>query len=592
MNKIDIEVYNLLVNSEIYITAIEMSELIGCSEKTIRNSLDRIEKELDSLQIKYILERKQSKGIKLDVKENYDINENIDFLMLDLLKNKNNYLTDLQKKYYLSYNGIRNQITLISYKLKRYDIDLEIKQRQGIILECEKGKIKTYLKEFFIKRIDKNLDLLLEYYYPNVTINLVNRIVDEFEVEEEIILTNYSRNYLKILILTFEKNSESSNLKTNVWTEKLRRKIYLYLNIKLNQDEIVELKKFFESRNFLENVDFLELKNDKIDELIESLDEHFNQIGEKFLSKDKNLTSNLKNHLKLTLYKNKNNENSKNPIFNEIKEQYPYYFNEVFNVVEEFNSKNHNVISIVEVSFIVIYILTVEKSTKYKKSKAVIVCNFGNLLSKYLIEILRNNFEWIDFGKTIAVDELKNYNMKDYLIFSTIQLTGYDYIKIPKYIDKSYIDNIKIDVIKKKSNYIKLFSKDRFKIGIDIKSRDEVISRIVGNSYKLGLVEEEFLATVMYREKLDSTEIGKGLVLLHGDDEHVKESHISFFKLNNAIDWKDDKVKYIFLIAVKKFEYEKYDMRQFFKQLIKLKDEICKIEEIQSLEQMKILLSK
>lgn len=592
MNKRDVEVYNLLLNSEKYITSLEMSKIIGCSEKTIRNSLDRIEKELDKFDIKYKLERKQSVGIKLDVEDDYVINDNIDLLILDLLKNGSNYITDLQKKYFISYNEIRKQIMLISYKLKNYDIDLDIKQKQGIVLDCKKCKLNKYLKDFFFERIDNNIDQLLNYYYSETEIKIIDRIINEFQNEEDIILTDYSKNYIKILLLNSSEKEESFELNTNHWISILRNKMKLYLNFEINKEGIDSLLNFFESKNFFENVDFLELQNYKIDQLIENLEKHFAEIGENFLSNDKELISNLKNHLKLTLYKRKNGKNSKNPICNEIKEQYPYYFNEVFNVVEKFNSCNQSIISVDEVAFIVIYVVAVEKISNYKKIKALVVCNFGRILSKYLIEILRNNFEWIDFEDAIGVEEIKNYNIEDYLVFSTIKLEDCDYIKIPGYIDDSYIEEIKIDVIRKNSNYVKLFSNERFKLGVNLTNKEEVIKKIVQKSEILGLVEKYYLDSVIYRESLDSTEVGEGIVLLHGDDKFIKKSHISFYNLASPIDWEEDQVKYIFLIAVKKYDYERYDMRQFFKQLIKLKTETNKIEELSSLEDFVKLLSR
>ncbi|MCI5839424.1 MAG: PTS sugar transporter subunit IIA [Peptoniphilaceae bacterium] len=590
MNKNDEKIYDLLVNSNKYITTEEISKIIGCSEKTVRNSLDRIEKKLNSLNFNYILERKQTKGIKLKVQEKCIFNE-IDFLYLDLLKKKN-YITDLQKKYYLSYGEIKKYIRIISNNLKKYDINLEIKQKQGIILNFKKEKLNNFLKDFFIERIDNKLDELLNYYYGKTKIKIVDRIISEFQVEERITFTDFSKNYLKILILNVNNISEISNIKSNMWINEIKVKIKKYLNLNISRENTFEFLRFFESKNFLENVDFLCLKNEKIDELICNLNSHFNEIGEKFLSLDKDLMYNLKNHLKLTIYRQRNNYDNKNPISGEIKEQYPYYYNEVFNVVDEFNKKNDYNISIDEVAFITIYIIAVEKSSNYKNTKALLVCNFGNTLSKYTIEILKNNFEWIDFEKAISREELKNYNEKNYLIFSNLKLEGYEYIKIPKNINETYIEKIKTTVTKKNSNYLKLFSEKNFKIINKILTKKDAIDKIVLNSYSLGFVEEKYLQTVIHRENLDSTEIGNGIVLLHGDEKYVKKSHISIFITRNKIKWQEDNVKYIFLIAVKKNEYEKYDMRQFFKALIKFKENIDKKEEFNSLKDFKEILSR
>lgn len=593
MNKNDISLYNILVESDNYLTTKEISQKIGCSEKTVRNSLDRIEKELDNLKIKYEMTRKQSKGIKLEVEEDYDINETRDFLILDLLKNNRNYLQDLKDKYYLSYNEIRRQIVLISYKLKSYGIEIEIKQKQGILLKANEENINNYLKTFLEERIDNDIDKFINYYYDTTKIKITDRIIQEFQIEEKIILKEYARNYLRILILnaTNDNNLKKLNIKTNCWVESIREKVKLYLNIEMTNKDIYQIKNFIKSKDFIQNIEFKELKDSKIYELIENIDNHFKQIGEEFIYDNKDLIYNLKDHIKLTLYKIKNKENIRNPICNEIKEEYPYYFNEVFKVVEEFNKGNKNIITIDEIPYIVIYIITIEKSTHHRRTKAIVVCNYGAGISKYLIEILKNNLEWIDFEKSISIEEIDSMNLEDYLIFSTMNLEGYDYIKIPANISENYIKNLKTDMIKKNSNYLKLFSKNLFKEKATIYSKKEAIDLIVKNSNDLNLVTKDYIDTVKYREKLDSTEIGKQMVLLHGDDSFVKKSHISFYKLEKPIQWQEDKVKYIFLIAVKKTEYEKYDMRDFFRQIIKLKDNMDLLEKVKTLNDLKDALT-
>ena len=207
------------------------------------------------------------------------------------------------------------------------------------------------------------------------------------------------------------------------------------------------------------------------------------------------------------------------------------------------------------------------------------------------MEILRNNLEWIDFEKSISIEEIDSIDLENYLIFSTIKLEGYDYIRIPANISENYIKSLKTDIIKKNSNYLKLFSKNLFKANAPILSKKEAIYSIVKNSYNLSLVTKEYIDTVIYREKLDSTEIGKQMVLLHGDDSFVEKSHISFYKLERPIQWKEDDVKYIFLIAVKKTEYEKYDMRDFFRQIIRLKDNIDVLEDVETINSLKQALT-
>ena len=94
--------------------------------------------------------------------------------------------------------------------------------------------------------------------------------------------------------------------------------------------------------------------------------------------------------------------------------------------------------------------------------------------------------------------------------------------------------------------------------------------------------------SIFHREEIASTEVGNGMVLLHGNPSYILKSSISYIKLNNEIFWDSEKVNVIILLSILPTEYERYNIKDFFRKLhmikqLKLFDKINDLEELKSL---------
>ena len=98
---------------------------------------------------------------------------------------------------------------------------------------------------------------------------------------------------------------------------------------------------------------------------------------------------------------------------------------------------------------------------------------------------------------------------------------------------------------------------------------------------------KEYRQSILYRELIATTEIGNGIVLLHGDPAYIKKSSISFLRLKREIFWQEENVDIVILLAVKPSEYEKYNIKDFFSKLHEINKNLFK--KINNLEELREL---
>ena len=115
------------------------------------------------------------------------------------------------------------------------------------------------------------------------------------------------------------------------------------------------------------------------------------------------------------------------------------------------------------------------------------------------------------------------------------------------------------------NKFINILNKDTSSFNLDIDNKYDVLKYIADVLLEKGLVNENYFESLLKREELESTEIGKKFALVHGNQKYIKNSSLSFIKLRKPIKWKVDTVQYIFVIAARADDYSKYSMKEFFK---------------------------
>lgn len=567
MNKLDKELLQVLINEKSYLSSDDLSKRLACSKRTIYNSLDRIKEYLDNNKIAYKLDKIYGKGIYLFVNASDIKLENLDFdIITDILSKKDLTIKDLMENYYLSYNKLTNMLEEINVDMALYNIRIETKQNSGIELIGKEKDINLYKRDLLLEIEDKNF--YLEKFYDKTSINtyqrLVNLIIRELKFDKKI-------NEILLIHLIYLGNLENFNddsLKQNqksFYFSYAKKTEEICKDLNLEKEKLVNyFIKVYEKINLKEYLLIRDFAKTKALEFIKALKDHFAKIGDPIFDIDEEKITSLKKHLEESFIILSNDEKINNPLYESIKKNYPYYYNEVIYITDKFNQQNQIKIPKEEVAYIVIYIITIEKTID-KKLKGVIVCNYGVGISWYIQAILEENIKWIKFNKPINISQFYNENYDDYIVFSTLDLMDRDYIKIPETL--SEIDFEKITNQINKADYINLFDEDLFFIEDDLPNKKSVINYLADKLEELLYTTKEYRQSILYRELIATTEIGNGIVLLHGDPAFIEKSSISFLRLKKEIFWQEENVDIVILLAVKPSEYEKYNIKDFFSKL-------------------------
>jgi mannitol/fructose-specific phosphotransferase system IIA component (Ntr-type) len=106
------------------------------------------------------------------------------------------------------------------------------------------------------------------------------------------------------------------------------------------------------------------------------------------------------------------------------------------------------------------------------------------------------------------------------------------------------------------------FDKELFHYGVDMESRDEVITFLSQELIKKSYVAPAFLDAVLEREKISSTAFENGIAMPHPISNCSYKTVISVATLKKPILWNGQKVQYVFLLALRE-EDKKYLIRFF-----------------------------
>ena len=84
----------------------------------------------------------------------------------------------------------------------------------------------------------------------------------------------------------------------------------------------------------------------------------------------------------------------------------------------------------------------------------------------------------------------------------------------------------------------------------DCRSREEVITLLGTRLIMQKYVDEGFIESVLKRENLAPTSIGDGFAIPHSFKGHIVKPGIGFMTLKKPIQWGEEKVQMILMIAL------------------------------------------
>ncbi|MDN5332641.1 MAG: hypothetical protein PWP45_1866 [Tepidanaerobacteraceae bacterium] len=291
------------------------------------------------------------------------------------------------------------------------------------------------------------------------------------------------------------------------------------------------------------------------------------------LKSDKQLYNGLRLHLRPAVNRLKYGFTLRNPILDQIKEQYPEVLGVAWIASLVFEKYLGIKVKEEEIGYIALHIGAALERAK-KPLKALVVCTSGIGTSQLLVAKLERNFR-IEIEGVVSTQDLKDYPLQTVdIIISTVPLeVSKPYIFISPLLTEndlerlnSFISEIrrgqKLREIKartgqpseKDKNFI---PKEILGFRIFLPTVEEVLRYASCKLIEKGVVKEGYLKDLLKRERISPTAVGSGVAIPHGTPELVNKTAVGVITLEKPVKWGQDMVDVVFVLNISKHEISK-----------------------------------
>ncbi len=468
------DIIKYLLKESNFVSTKQISEKFQVSEKTIYRELKIIKEELKKKDI--LLDKKQGRGVLIEgsidngMILNYDLNKNIEIIettsvqerradiLLELLRNTPTFtsITKLSEKYYISRTSIVNDILYLEKELKNYNLVLEKnnlgtriigseKDIRNMIVNIVNSSIhEKALKEDYIisQRIGESTFKELEIIFSKEDIINIEKLVNEAEIQlNYTIAESYYINFVTYILILIQRLRDGNNLYKNIEKMLIEKKTYkiaknmankietLYL-LKLPEEEIYFIYQYLVSSgvgSIIQSLNMPILLN-QVDEKVKNIVMELNQKMYKIVGvrmcEELELYESLILHIKAMLNRLSYNIKIKNPLLDNIKNEFSDLFNFVGMIMLPI-SKKYNLpeINENEISYLSVYFQAILEE-KMAVTNIIIVCSSGIGSSYLLKNRIKTVFHDWNIKNIISLEKLNNkYDLSDIdLIISTIKI--------------------------------------------------------------------------------------------------------------------------------------------------------------------------
>lgn len=642
-----LEIINMLLNSEQPLTVDYIANTLKVSNKTIRNDLKKVEEYVQQKGVKIIkkprvgivLEGPRNKKLELvdEIKKSLDFEEPFspearkNYILKRLFMSKGSVtIKELAEELYVSRITIHKDLQSVEKWLNKFNLKLLKKPNYGIevvgdeenwrnavasliVLTKEQKELKEFLYNDYTGRIDYRTLMQLKELF-DIDYKQLEKIVSnaesklKFRFSDEAFISLVIHVAISIERLKHKKDVKLSkavlnNLKQKdeyVIAQQMAKEIEEKFNVVLSESEIgyivLHIIGTKMQQNKIEDVN-LELEDEESIELAVIMSKEIINIAERALSldlsNDKQLLNGLILHLRPTINRLKYGLTLRNPLLNDIKENYPEIYGVAWMTSVVFEKYLGKKVAEEEIGYIALHLGAAVERAK-KPLKALVVCTTGIGTAQLLAARLEKSFKQIEIKDIVSSVSLHESILNDIdIVISTVPIEiNKPFINISPLLTQNDIKRLDefIQALNKRSNLIdtQLLDVD----GIYLKKED-LLNKVCMELHKKGYVKEEYIQDVITREKIASTAIGNGIAIPHGLPEHVNKSVFTVVRLKNPIAWDEEKVDMLFMISLTQSDiaksryifrklYNKLESPEFVENIKKAKnrEEIIKLLEV------------
>ena len=583
------KIIEILKEKNNWITGRELSSMLGCSDRTIRNDIDQLNKSYKGIiesSVRYgyriIQEVLAESDIEVIEIVPQDSEERRKYIIKKLLfdrKELNVY--DLQQDLYVSEFTLKNDLKRIEKILEKYDdirlvktgsyISLkgnEFNKRvmyKDLLAEETKGnfininKVAQLFSDFDLIKVKDNLeDILKKYCYKvreETFVLLIMHVGVAIQRMKNCYYIDTSRNV-----------SEIRGTVEYIIAQKFFEKINFFINFEINENEIVLFASLLMGRQsssaYIDNMQYV---NDAENLMVQIVDTILDKYDIDF-SGDVVFKDGLILHLQNLLERIDKAKMVSNMCLAEIKKSYPLVFEmSVFvgRIIEEYTK--HSILED-EIGFLAMHIGAAYDRLNIRYFyHAVLIQPNNNALARVCSDKIKERF-----GERMVIDSILAYyerpvieNMHPDLILTTIPLSHK--LNIPTVFISVFLNSndeynifrvlkgLEKDRHKRAFNdYIKcLIQEDYFFYNLECNTYEEVIHIMCQKMYQGERVDKSFEHATFEREKMAYTSFYYGYAIPHALNCTAIKSTIGVAILKKPIQWGEYEVRLVLLLAMR-----------------------------------------
>lgn len=637
-----IELLKLLSKQKEYKPASFLSKALNVSTKTIYSDISVLTKETEKYSIELI--RLPRVGIKIE-----GSNENINKLILEICNEKLDKqfiynpefrriwivkkavvdcekisLEAASKKFIVSKTSLYQDIASINEVIHKVgDVELVIGDN-GFEITGSESQIENALKTFLLHT--KKDELFTEFtnkinqMFDLKVVKVVSKLIlEDFSELTDIISEYYLKSLLIVIIVQtarlkkgFHMEKEESlsynniqHMETYIIANSIAEELKATLNIQYDNNDMEYLcRQLFAHR--LTN----QVKNmaSSYEEASKSIIRKMSKIQKLDLTQDQRLYESLLYHLPPMILRLQKKIYIKNPMLDNIKEQFPELFTTMWYALAEIESKFKVILTEDEVSLILLH-FQVALDSFAKVGNIVVVCTYGASSSQLILSRVKQILPSKDRITVMNLKKLAEIDLSNVdLVITSVEIENLEipYVKVNPLLTKDDYTNI-LDAYTKQVLLIKnnicdckekilkttLLKKyldmEYMIIQKEFQTKEECLECIVDLLEKRGDVEKTFRQSLFQREMIGFTSLDTGVALPHADPKTVKKARIVVLTLKEPIDWGGVKVSLVITTA---FPEEKMnhigDVINELYQLIGEKEYVDKFVQVENKTEMMI----
>ncbi|MEK5005843.1 MULTISPECIES: BglG family transcription antiterminator [Bacillus] len=521
--------------------------------------------------------------------------ERVRFMMRKLLLQPDYLKIDqLAEELFISRMTVSSDLKKGRELLARYGMTLVSKPGFGLKIEGEELQKRTCYADLLLEE-EPALSHITEreqLHFPDISLETIRSIVLTNLHQESLLIKDIALKnlviHLAIAIQQTRKNQRIPASTTRTQrspvlmriAQKIIQQVSDTFHVTLSEDETDYLV-----MHLLANQTWKETAQHQttveVQQAVAVFLQHIEKMSGQRFAEDNILQQDLMLHMKPLLNRIQYGVSLQNPLLHEIKASYPYPFDLAvsgLNALQLVRTPNED-----EAAYVALHIAASFERSQLdtsQKKKAIIVCGSG-LGTARLLEIkLKAAFQH-------ELDIVELYSYQDYLmstilpcdvIITTVPLAskGKPVIQVSAFFEHHDVQRVN-EVIHllnghgTPSKELMAFFQERLTLlNADLSSKDEVLDTLCSRLETYQLVSSSFRSSVLEREQMSSTYLGRGIAMPHPLITNEGTSCVAIAHLKQPIDWQGNQVSIVFLLAIHKDDAA--CMNQFFEQAVDLLD--------------------